>query len=61
MREMMPIDTTTTSSVTQGTIWWASDDMYARAMNSKPKYASRVRGVGPRILPDMVFYVQKYQ
>ena len=51
MLELIPNDPVTSSSVTEGTIRWAPNDAFSQAFGNKPEYASRVRQVGPNILP----------
>jgi hypothetical protein len=51
MTKLIPTDPAALSSVTQGTVRWASNDAYAQAHDNKPEYAGRVRQVGPNILP----------
>jgi hypothetical protein len=40
---LMPTDSADSSSVTQGTIRWRHDDVYAQALGNKPEYVGRVR------------------
>ena len=51
MLELIPNDLAASSSVTEETIRWASNDAYAQALGNKLEYAGRVRQVGPNILP----------
>ena len=51
MKELLPTDPTTTSSIAEGTVWWAPNDAYSQAIGNKPEHASQVRQVGPNILP----------
>jgi len=48
---LMPTDSTKSSSITQGTVRWRHDDVYAQALDNKPEYAGRVRQVWPNIWP----------
>ncbi|XP_059436912.1 uncharacterized protein LOC132170001 [Corylus avellana] len=51
MKELLPTDPALTSSVTEGTVRWTPNNAYAQAHGNKPKYAARVRQVGPNVLP----------
>ena len=51
MKELLPNDSAATSSITDGTIWWAPGDAYALAIDNKLEYVGRVRGVGSGIQP----------
>ncbi|XP_059441611.1 uncharacterized protein LOC132173941 isoform X2 [Corylus avellana] len=51
MEELIPTDPAASSSVTERTVRWASNNAYAQAIGNKPEYAGRVRQVGPNVLP----------
>ena len=51
MKELLSNDSTTTSSITEGTIHQALDDAYALAMDKKLEYAGQVQGIGSGIQP----------
>jgi hypothetical protein len=51
MKELLPTDPATTSSITEGTVWWASNNAYSQVISNKAEYAGRVCQVGPNILP----------
>jgi len=50
MTQNLSSDPTSTQSVSEDTVRWASNDAYEQALG-RPEYAGRVRQVGPNITP----------
>ena len=50
MLELMANDSTTSLSVTKGTVRWCPNNAFFQAFENKPKYANRVKQVGLGIL-----------
>jgi hypothetical protein len=51
MLELISNNPVASSSVIERTIRWAPNDAFVQALGNKPKYAGRVRKMGPNILP----------
>jgi hypothetical protein len=51
MLELIPNDPAASSSVTEGTVPWASNYAFSQALGNKLEYVGRVRQVRPNILP----------